>query len=438
MSDSAITPKSTHSEITSTRIDPAHHLPVNDAASDPTPWLALAGRDSSQTTEQLDRQTNELLAYVQRQNQEIDSRQAELNARLAQLDSELRAARLQSTQKTGDDLLAVGTTESNDMPIMDEVQARETLPEETNTAQVDPQSGSSELHEQDQESLEPSNLDQNARIRPSDFDDVEKVVAEIASVCGQQTSTSEYASDNLSDQPTMLNESMTTDAVPQEVDNPIDWESPVSVPFLRVQGPNQEVGRFGSNVDMGGMASSPAATTLESERRLLAERNIELDRRKLVLQRMQDETQSLHREALEMRMVTEQLWAELSEKTPADHLHQLLSTLRTRLDDQYATMNQTLSDRRAELVTCRSRMHEKQQELREQSRKLQEWVESRHDEVKSHAAQLDAREMLLNRREHRLQDEFAKWEAQQRAYKQQLNGLLRKISLAGLSDHRGP
>ncbi len=121
MSESAITnPTSTHSEMTSTRIDPAHDLPVNDAASGPTPWLALAGRDSSQTSDQLDRQTNELLADVQRQNQEIDSRQAELNARLAQLDSELRAARLQSTEKTGDDLLDVGKTESNDMPIMDE------------------------------------------------------------------------------------------------------------------------------------------------------------------------------------------------------------------------------------------------------------------------------------------------------------------------------
>ncbi len=98
-------------------------------------------------------------------------------------------------------------------------------------------------------------------------------------------------------------------------------------------------------------------------------------------------------------------------------------------------MHQTLADRKADLITLRSRMHEKQQELREQSRKLQEWVESRHDVVKSHAAQLDAREILLNRREHRLQDEFSKWEAQQREYKQQLNGLLRKISLAGLSDH---
>jgi hypothetical protein len=263
---------------------------------------------------------------------------------------------------------------------------------------------------------------------------VEKVVAEIASVCGQQTSTSQFASDDLSDPPAMLNESMTTDAFPQGVDDPFDWDAPVSVQFLRGQGPNHEAGRGESNVDIGGMTSSLDADTLNSERRLLAERNIELDRRKMVLQRTQDETQALHREALEMRMVTEQLWAELSEKTPADQLHQLLSTLRTRLDDQYAAMNRSLSDRKAELVTLQSRMHNKQQELRKQSRKLQEWVESRHDDVKSHAAQLDAREMLLNRREHRLQDEFAKWEAQQREYKQQLNGLLRKVSLAGLGD----
>ena len=75
-------------------------------------------------------------------------------------------------------------------------------------------------------------------------------------------------------------------------------------------------------------------------------------------------------------------------------------------------MKTTLDERKTELVALKDVIHDKQQQLREQSRKLQEWVESRHDEIKSHAAQLDARELLLDRREHRLQDEFAQWDAE--------------------------
>ena len=121
----------------------------------------------------------------------------------------------------------VVTAESKDKPITDVVQAHETVPQKTNTPPVDPPIGSTGLPDQDQKFLKPRHLDQNASIRPGDFDDVEGAVAELVSACGQQTSTSEYASDQLPDPTIMLNESMTTDAVPQRVDDAIDWESPM-------------------------------------------------------------------------------------------------------------------------------------------------------------------------------------------------------------------
>ena len=104
MTDSALT--GTRHEVKSTRLDEAHHVGSTGDSASNSSWMAMAGRDPQATTLQLDRQATELMAYVQQQNDEIDSRQAELNARLAQLDNELRTARLRSLRDDGADLLS--------------------------------------------------------------------------------------------------------------------------------------------------------------------------------------------------------------------------------------------------------------------------------------------------------------------------------------------
>lgn len=393
-------------EIKSTRLDDAHDLLTNgEASSSKESWMAMAGKDPNATTAQLDRQTNELIAYVQQQNDEIDSRQSELNAKLAQLDNELRRARLTSLDE-GDDLSVapVRSAPSTTLPLPESATPREAATS-NNSASAEGGFESTAFRE---------------------FDEVERIVAEIAqhSEIDPHSGVAELEEDTSTPDPVLGPSSQST-----MDDNPFDLNLGL--------GPTTHLRSNGSGADIDAMASSLDASAVESEKRLLAERKIELDRRKAVLHRMQDETQALHREALEMRLVTEQLWARLSEQSPGDHLNELLTSLRARLDSHYATTKNTLLDRKNELMVLKNCIHEKQAELREQSHKLQDWVESRHEEIKSYAAQLDAREMLLDRREHRLQDEFSKWEAQRRGYKQQLQGLLQKLSLAGLNELGG-
>ena len=382
----------------STRLDPAHDLLVSGEVQEPTPWMALAGRDDTANTQQLDRQTNELLAYVQRQNDEIDSRQAELNARLAQLDNEMRVARLRDGIDAGNDLLAAASV----------VDAESELPEETIIGAPGPADAGPRV-------TAPSNSTPMA-----EFDEVERIVSQFS-----DDLPLEEASEVLAE--------VEEDNEPSVMSDPFGPPEPVSESFS-LGSSNVHLRSLESGLDINSMAASLDATAVESERRLLAERKNELDRRKAVLQRMQDETQSLHREALEMRLVTEQLWSQLSDQAPAEQLNELLSSLRSRLDEHYGLMNKTLADRKAELTSLRKRMQQKQEDLRQQSQRLQEWVDSRHEQIKNYASQLDAREMLLDRREHRLQEEFSKWEAQRGTYKKQLQGLLKKLNLAGLGD----
>lgn len=409
----------------------------------------MAGRDPKAAPGQMDRQTSELLAYVRQQNEEIDERQAELNAKLARLDAELRAARLRSGVDAGADLL--GKTTASDE--QDE-QAVSTA-SRPSSAEPDPATSP----------FKPTAAEGGA----GEFEEVERIVAQFTGDPGgaaddqpaaaesgipnsdssldstvpfttPQTGTSTVAASRPEGDIPLAKSRFRRDAAharvthserkqptaePAAASKPLD-----SFPEMLTKG---HLSRLDSGVDIQAMATSLDASELESERRLLAERKIELDRRKGVLQRMQDETQALHREAIEMRLVTEQLWIELSQKAPADHVSELLSSLRSRLDEHYSAQQQLLDDRKQELIEMKQLIERKQEDIRDQSKKLQDWVETRHDEIKSYAAEVDAREMLLDRREHRMNEEFSKWEAQRSAYQNQLQSLLKKLNLGGLA-----
>jgi chromosome segregation ATPase len=391
MTDSALTHD--HRDVKSTRVDEAHDM-LSSVPSKEENWLAMAGRDPNSKAAQLDRQTNELLAYVQQQNEEIDSRQSELNAKLAQLDNELRAARLASLRGDGEELL-----------------------------QEDPLPSRSIEH--DSPPSGPESDEKGTKDSLTEFDEVERIVSEISKHTDGQRAPSGVQNEPVAGRQDEYSAAAVSDTA---------WDQPFLDGSSRHGGARRQREDLGVSLDIHAMATSLDTDALESEKRLLAERKLELDRRKSVLQRMQDETQAMHRESLEMRLVTEQLWSKLSGKAPTEQLNELLGSLQSRLDDHYATMKTTLRERKNELATLKGCIDDKQNELRDQSRRLQDWVESRHDEIKNLAAQLDAREMLLDRREHRLQDEYAKWEAQRAGYKKQLQGLVQKLSLAGLHE----
>ena len=385
-------------ESKSNRLDPPHDLMLASAHDSSVversaPWLSMAGRDPATSNDQVDRQTNELLSYVQQQNDEIDARQSELNARLAQLDNELRAARLRSGLDNGSDLL------------------------EEDHVHEDNAAGQTELTKHDSAKVEKTSPSLPVSDAPSVALDEDGFVAK----------QSRYDTSGLAANPTGLH------VVPQHSKDGPRNASQTSHETLKSPSPSvNQLHQTQADSDLRAIATSLDASEIESERRLLAERKLELDRRKAMLQRMHDETQSLHREALEMRLVTEQLWIEISGKAPAEHVTELLNTLRSRLHERYAEEQKSIDADRAELTNVQRTIERKQEEIREQSRRLQEWVESRHDELKSIASEIDARSMMLDRREHRMQDELSKWEAQRRAYHKQLGSLLGKLDIADL------
>ena len=420
--------KASFSDSKSTRLDPPHDLTLANREDDQaTPWMAIAGRDPSLASDQLDRQTSELLAYVQQQNDEIDQRQSELNAKLAQLDNEMRSARLRTARDVGMDLIP-GTT-PNDPAVNPNYPAPVTSPP------VDP----------------------TRNVAGTDFEEVERLVAQFASddetqiaAAKENTDTSENveasskAAEARLDAEKQKIEKQTRlkrDPAHRSVSNPSVSNGPMVKATVseasRRKSENvslkdhieqTKIGRSELELDIEAMATSLDASELESERRQQTERKIELDRRAGVLQKMQSDTQKLHREALEMRLVTEQALLEISQQAPAGHIEELLTTLRERLNQHYADQQNAVQENGSKLVTLQQSIEEKQEELRQQSAKFQQWVEARHEEIKSYASEIDARGLLLDRREKRMREEFSKWEASRATYQDQLQSVLSKLA----------
>lgn len=397
------------------RLDPPHDLMVAPA-EEPSIWMSLAGRDPATAVDHLDRQTSELLAYVQQQNIEIDARQSELNAKLAQLDNELRASRLKSVQEGGADLSRSDSASQEPMVTTSNAPSQRARPSEFQefeeveklVAQLtdSPKNSDRNLAEV----AERPRADADRLSHPARPDREPVRLGRVAASAGDVLATDAQTDHHLN--PHALASSETRSQ--STLDDPL---SVASINDLRTQ------------TDMAKLVHSLDTSEIETERRLLAERTVELDRRKAVLQRMQEEIQKQHAEVLEARLATEQLWREIVDKTPADQANELLHALQDRINEQYAAQRKAVEARRNELVELKETIKSQQQEIREQSEKLHEWIVSRHGDLTSFSAEVDARAAFLDRREHRMREEFSKWEVQRDSYQQQLRGLLEKLNL---------
>ena len=429
-----------HETRKSNRVDPPHDLltTAENAAGESNPWMVYAGRDPESMTDQIDRQTSELMSYVKDQNREIDARQAELNAKLAQLDSQLRNARLRQVDDMGADLLANVECRADDQPAV-------TTEENTKSSTTELEFAELGFAADQVSNMVSQSEDPLAAESPSEFDEVDRIVAQFTDSELREVSDDELWEPELEPPPVMTAEEprrdgnhIQDDASQVEAEtsatptaSPVADNSPAAskrdaFPDLLA---GSHLGRVDSTLVSDDQLDSDAVA---AERRILAERKLDLDRQQSVVNRLQEETQALHREALEMRIVTEQLWAKLSKTTSPAKLKELIGSLRSRLDQHYAREQETLESRKQEISGLQSVLEEKQQSIRQQSTRMQEWFASREQDIRTYANEVDARAALLDRREHRLESEFAKWEAERRSYEEQLQGLAQRIQLSGI------
>ncbi|QDT67969.1 hypothetical protein MalM25_08780 [Planctomycetes bacterium MalM25] len=182
-------------------------------------------------------------------------------------------------------------------------------------------------------------------------------------------------------------------------------------------------------------------TTVDSDReawrteaRAAAERTDrreqELDLRADSLRRMQTEVENAQREVLEMRLATEETWAQLTGVLAPAALTKSVAKVRGQLADQYGHTIRQIADERGALRDAAATVDAEFKRLEQQRLELAEWANRRHEEFGEAADRLEGRERELDRQQRQFEKLEARWAVERQEYRDQIRTLL--------ADLRGP
>ena len=140
----------------------------------------------------------------------------------------------------------------------------------------------------------------------------------------------------------------------------------------------------------------------------------------------------MHRETLEIRLATEELWIKLSGAAPPAALTHSLGRIRNRLADQYRLANDELLKQKEELESIRDQLVEQYQKLVEQKQQFERSIDARREESQQQASMLIAREQALLQQQTHFEEESQGWHVARMQYEQEIR--LLRLELARQSE----
>jgi chromosome segregation ATPase len=151
-------------------------------------------------------------------------------------------------------------------------------------------------------------------------------------------------------------------------------------------------------------AAEQRQTLDDAERRLAAvtARESALDTQQAALEQLRSEIMAAHRQVLEMRLIAEQLWAQLKGlMTPAE-ITQSLAQLRLKLAEQYEQEEKALAERKEELLALADKLAQQHATLKAQRMEFLAWRKSQQEEIAHQAEHLCRRVQELSEEQQRL------------------------------------
>ncbi len=171
---------------------------------------------------------------------------------------------------------------------------------------------------------------------------------------------------------------------------------------------------------------------LIEKRKIVEHQADEVNARRAAVENEHDEVLRLHRETLELRLATEELWNQLATLQPSAKLTQSLGQCRQRILDQYRLEASELDRRKQALDELREQIARQVEELNERHEQLSVWFADRRHELETQAAALVAREQEQNVlvTEHRQAQQL--WQRQRMELEQEARRLRHELSVAKL------
>ncbi|MCE5269208.1 MAG: hypothetical protein LLG00_15130 [Planctomycetaceae bacterium] len=372
-------------ELTPTaRLDPPHELA---AALDPPdeaslPWLEqpdVAFHPSrpgelptdipdEPATEQVRLEAAQLAKYLRAQQRELDNRQAALNSQIARFESDARASRLW----------------------LDEQQAELAASTEAIAAQQRQSASQSAAIE---------TARQNIALQQQELADQNVALSQQQQKVLQQQS-------RLAEQEREMRQRLNRLAVAESALQRREEELSARLAVAE---------QAASMTQRSAAEDARAQEELERRRQAVERRAEHVEQCRAALEPLRAELGRMHRETLEIRLATEELWAQLSGAAPPATLVRSLGQIRTRLARQYAQENADLAQQRQQLETIRSQLLAQHQKLAERKRQFDRWAAECQHDTQEQASRLIAREQKLRQEEGRLREQFHHWRMQRMA-----------------------
>ena len=166
---------------------------------------------------------------------------------------------------------------------------------------------------------------------------------------------------------------------------------------------------------------------LTDRRTRLEARHDWVERQRVGLENVRNEALSLHRQSLEMRLLAEQLWSQITSRLSPAEVTQSLAQLRTKLAEQYRLEEEQLGAKQRDLVELAERITAQHHDLAQLRSGLRDWAAARQTEIEHQASALINRELALDAKEDGFRHSQNAWQADRRRYEQQIRDLQNQL-----------
>ncbi len=422
------------------RIDAAHGDPPSAGAppgdaeqslleviEEPTEAMlaAVLGESTEARREQMQLQVSQLAGHLRERLREVDRREAQLHARAAQVEAELRAWRLRLAEREAE----FQERETESRRRIEELQERLTPPAAgADEAPLEPAfPGPSVSERQQQLRLRENEL----RERRQECDRQAMALRHAQQLWEQQRRQQEC---ELAEERDGLTCEFQTLVAEREE------QLRAAEQTLQQQADALDADRQALTADRQAWEEqkSRQRQALEEQRQAadaeLAERRLRLEarqdwieRQKEGLEQVRGEILALHRQSLEMRLLAEQLWSQISGRLPPAEVTQAIAQMRLKLAEQFKLEEQNLIGRRDELLQIGERIQAQHEELAQLRGGLREWAAARAAEIEAQAAALVQRELALDEQQESFRRAETEWSASRRRYEQQIRELASQL-----------
>ena len=152
-----------------------------------------------------------------------------------------------------------------------------------------------------------------------------------------------------------------------------------------------------------------------------------IERQKAGLEQVRDEALRLHRQSLEMRLLAEQVWSQVTGTVSPAEVTQALAELRLKLAEQYKIEEQLLAKRREELLALSEKLAAQHAEISQLRDGVRDWGNARQADIERQAATLVERELALDAQQEEMREREQRWNSDRRRYEQQVRDLSARL-----------